>query len=55
MTIEEAIESMKTSLVWGSWSKSQSDAIRTLLLETEKVKMLENENSELRKRINTIN
>lgn len=36
----------------GNWSEQQADAIRTLLVEVEKVKLLEQENSELRKRLN---
>lgn len=52
MTINEATESLRNSLFWGNWSEQQADAIRTLLVEVEKVKLLEQENSELRKRLN---
>lgn len=51
MEIKEAIKSVQKSLFWGNWTKTQADALRTLLLEVEKVKMLEEENKELRKRL----
>ena len=51
MDIEDAIKSVKNSLIWGNWSESQAEALRTLLLEAEKVKMLKEENDELRKRL----
>ena len=51
MKIENAVDSMKKSLFWGDWSLDQVDAIRTLLLEVEKVKVLEEENTVLRNRI----
>lgn len=51
MKIEQAVENMKNSLVWGSWNESQADAIRTLLLEVEKAKMLEEENTHLRDKL----
>ena len=44
---KEAIKSVQKSLFWGNWTKTQADALRTLLLEVEKVKMLEEENKEL--------
>ena len=54
MTIDEAVKSMRNSLFWGNWNEEQADAIRTLLIEVEKIKLLEQENSELRKRLNDI-
>ena len=51
MKIEQAVESVKKSLVWGSWSAEQADALLTLLLEAEKVKLLEYEIIELRKHL----
>ena len=51
MRRDEAIESIQNSLFWGNWSKTQAYAIRILLLEVEKVKLLEKENEELRKRL----
>lgn len=51
MNIEQAVYSMKTSLCWGNWGIDQADAIRTLLLEVEKVKILEQENTTLRNRL----
>jgi len=54
MKIEHAIESIRNSLFWGTWSTVQADALRTLLLEVEKVKTLEEENDILRKQINKI-
>lgn len=52
MDIKDAVKSIKDSLFWGSWSKVQADALRTLLLEAEKVRMLEEENAKLRERLN---
>lgn len=52
MEIEKAIKMVKTSLVWCNWTEEQSEAFRTLILEAEKVKILEEENAELRKRFN---
>lgn len=54
MDIEEAVKSVKDSLIWGNWSKTQADALRTLLLEIEKVKFLEEENTKLRERLKGI-
>jgi len=51
VNIEQAVYSMKTSLCWGNWGIDQADAIRTLLLEVEKVKILEQENTTLRNRL----
>lgn len=51
MNIEQAIHSMKTSLCWGNWGIDQADAIRTLLLGGERVKILEQENATLRNRL----
>ena len=51
MEIKEAIKSVQKSLFWGNWTKTQADALRTLLLEVKKVKILEEENKELRKRL----
>lgn len=51
MGLDEAVESIQNSLFWCNWSKTQADAIRTLLLEVEKVKLLEKENEELRNRL----
>lgn len=51
LTIESAIYSVKTSLVWGIWSEGQAESLRTLLLEVEKVKLLREENKGLRDRI----
>jgi len=53
MLIQDAIKAVKTSLVWGSWDENQSNALRTLLLEAEKVKLLTEENAELRKRLSS--
>lgn len=52
MYIKNAIESVKSSLFWGDWTDNQADALRTLLLEVEKVKLLQEENTELRRRLN---
>lgn len=52
MDITDAIKSVKDSLFWGNWSNVQAEALRTLLLEVEKVNMLEEENSKLRERLN---
>lgn len=51
LTIESAIYSVKTSLVWGIWSEGQAESLRMLLLEVEKVKLLREENKGLRDRI----
>ena len=52
MEIEKAINMVKTSLVWCNWTEEQAKAFRALILEAEKVKILEEENAELRKRFN---
>lgn len=52
MEREKAINMVKTSLVWCKWTEEQAKAFRTLILEAEKVKILEEENAELRKRFN---
>lgn len=52
MKIDEAVKIVKTGLIWANWSEEQSEAFRTLILEVERVKILEEENAELRKRIN---
>jgi hypothetical protein len=52
MKVEQAVDSMKKSLIWENWSDDQADSIRTLLFEVEKVKVLEEENSALRSRTN---
>lgn len=53
MDIKNAVQSVKDSLFWGNWNEIQADALRTLLVEVEKVKLLEQENRELRKRLNS--
>lgn len=52
MDIKNAVQSVKDSLFWGNWSKVQADALRTLLVEVEKVKILEEENTKLREQLN---
>lgn len=51
MDIKEAVQNVKNALIWGCWSETQADALRTLLLEAEKVKFLEEENTKLRERL----
>lgn len=51
MDISKAIKSIKTSLFWGDWSQDQADALRTILVEIEKMNILNEENKELRNRL----
>ena len=55
MDIERAKEIVKTGFAWANWTPEQKNAFRTLLLECEKVKLLENENFELTNKLNMVN